>query len=1086
MAGLILGAIGASIGGPTGWMIGSFIGNALFPPSLPDQNIEGPRLNDLRVQVSTYGQMIPIVWGTNRLAGNVIWARPIEERVTTTSQEAGGKGGGGQTVNQTTYSYYADFAVGLCEGPIIGVRRIWANGELIFNAGAGAASADIAASTLNAQAIRVYTGSEVQGQDPLIVAYEGAANTPAYRGHAYVVVDDMHLGPFGNRFPNLEFEVVTSGSIADLGIPTVATLGASDGSTARVLGANGNVYAGPMTTGGNANRWNLYSGTKASTYPPPSYTYIPAGVTPAGDAIATGSFAGVLAVLHEDGGVTRYTGGAANMGSGGALGILAEPDNDIWWCRGDSSASTTLFRVVVDHENLTLTDTALSGFYTLALARNGVAIAGRCYVLATIVSGGQAYIGYVSAQSLAFVPLVAITGFAGFLVASTGTLWFGPNNNTGDRDEIHQYSADGTLLQTVILPTVASAGWEIFEDPTGLIWAVGLTGFGANKRAYCIQPSTGSLLFTSQDFVGTPLGFTSDNRFVVWDTVTGNFVLKEIERLPRLTSTTVQLSTVVSAIAQRAGVAAGDLDVAALTDSVDGYKLSRPSAARSAIEPLATAYAFDLVESDLKIKAVKRGGSIAAVIAEDDLAAHVDEETPPPLDGVRALETELPRTVRVIYADVDAAYEQGTQEAPRRTGRSQQIATIEVAIAMTAAKAKQLATRLLYSRHAQRVSQRWATTRKYAHLEPTDLVQLVRGNLVFTVFIERKDESRGLIQWQGVTEDVAAYTQAGSGAAAPAVSQSVSAVVPTSLRLLDIPILRDTDDEAGFYAAACGVTDAWAGAELWKSIDGGASYGRSDTAFLVASVIGSAITAMPTFLGGNVIDEYSRVDVQVSGGALSSVTADQMFAGANAMYLGGEIIAFRDATLLSTGKYRLSGLLRGRRGTEQYMGTHAIGDVCVLLSAGTMKRVLAATSEIGAARRYKAPAFGQALAQAAEQEFTNTAVGLKPLSPVQLVGGRNAAGDVIGKWTRRTRVGGEWRDYVDAQLGEASELYEVEVWNSTYTTLKRTVTGLTSSTFTYTSAQQTTDFGSNQATVYVRVFQISAVVGRGFALQGSI
>lgn len=1088
MAGLVFGLAGAGIGSAfgyasAGWLIGSTIGNLLFPPSVPDQNIEGPRLNDLRVQVSTYGQMIPQVWGVKRLAGNVIWSPGIEERQTVTSQDAGGKGGGGGgTVTQTSYSYYADLAVGICRGPIVGIRRIWANSELIYNAGDDAASTDIAASTVNAAAIRVYTGSESQGQDPLIVAHKGATNTPAYRGLAYIVFDDLALARYGNRPPNLEFEVVTAGTLADLAVPTAATLGAADGSTFRVLGANGNVYAGATTTGGHAIRWNFYSGGKAGTYVPPSYTYLPVGVTPEGAAIATGSFAGVLAVLREDGSVARYTGGASNMGNGG---VLAEAD--VWWCRGDSSASTTLYRAAVDHEVLQVNSlTPITGLVVTGLARNGLAVGGRVYVLASYTIGGQVYIGYVNRTSLSFVPLVAITSIAGFLVARDGTIWMGPNNSSSDRDEIRQYSADGALLQTITLPTVASAGWDLFEDRLGLIWAVGLTGFGSNRRAYCINPGTAELLYTSQDFLGTALGFTDDNRLVVWDTVSGNFVLKEVERLPRLTSTTVSLSTIVSEICQQAGLDAGDLSLSALTDQVDGYLLSRVGSARAGLEPLALVYAWDMIESDLKAKAVKRGGAVVATIAEDELAAHMaGDSMPVALSPVRKLETELPREVRVVYADKDNAHQQGMQYARRLTGQSKQIETIETTVAMNSTGAARLAQRVLDERWAQRVAMQWATTRKYAHFEPMDLWQISKGGATWIVLAGRKDEGRGVIEWQGVTEDVAVLSQGAVGVAPPPLTQSVTGVVPTVLRLLDIPLLRDVDDEAGFYAAAAGVADAWRGAELWKSIDGGATYARGETAFLAAAVMGAAVTALPNFAGGNVVDEHSRVEVLVVG-QLAGVTLEQMLAGANAAYLGGEIITFRDATLVSAGRYRLSGVLRGRRGTEQYMATHAIGDPFALLSSSTVQRVLATSAEVGQARSYKAPAFGQSLAQAAAVAFTNAAVGLKPLSPVHLAGGRNAAGDVVVKWVRRTRVGGEWRDFVDAQLGEASEAYEAEVWASGYVTLKRTITGLTSATFTYTAAQQTTDFGSTQATVHVRVFQVSAVVGRGFPAQGSI
>jgi hypothetical protein len=69
-------------------------------------------------------------------------------------------------------------------------------------------------------------------------------------------------------------------------------------------------------------------------------------------------------------------------------------------------------------------------------------------------------------------------------------------------------------------------------------------------------------------------------------------------------------------------------------------------------------------------------------------------------------------------------------------------------------------------------------------------------------------------------------------------------------------------------------------------------------------------------------------------------------------------------------------------------------------------------------------------------------------------------------------------------LGEASESYEVDIYNSTYTTLKRTISA-TSETAAYSAADQTTDFGSAQNPIYYQVRQMSAAIGRGYELETS-
>lgn len=154
---------------------------------------EGPRLSELAVQTSTEGAGVAIVYGRMRVTGQVIWAARFRE--TSQTRKSGGGKGGPKT---TQFRYSLSFAVGLAEGPIGGVGRIWANGEPFESAGA---------------VMRVHTGGEDQAPDPLIAAIEGAA--PAYRGLAYVVFEDLDLTPYGERIPNLSFEVFAAAPDSD-------------------------------------------------------------------------------------------------------------------------------------------------------------------------------------------------------------------------------------------------------------------------------------------------------------------------------------------------------------------------------------------------------------------------------------------------------------------------------------------------------------------------------------------------------------------------------------------------------------------------------------------------------------------------------------------------------------------------------------------------------------------------------------------------------------------------------------------------------------------------------------------------------
>ncbi|KIE04483.1 hypothetical protein NF27_HQ00210 [Candidatus Jidaibacter acanthamoeba] len=183
-------ALGASIGQLAGSFAGSFIDQNLFG-SKQNINTYGKRLSDLAVQSSVYGEMINILFGSALIAGNIIWATDIKEASHIRRQTGGGKG---MKIKQThtDYSYSISLAIALCEGTISSINKVIADGRVLdptlYN-------------------MRVYRGDEAQLPDPLIESIQGIGKTPAYRGIAYVVFENLELAEFGNRIPNFNFEV---------------------------------------------------------------------------------------------------------------------------------------------------------------------------------------------------------------------------------------------------------------------------------------------------------------------------------------------------------------------------------------------------------------------------------------------------------------------------------------------------------------------------------------------------------------------------------------------------------------------------------------------------------------------------------------------------------------------------------------------------------------------------------------------------------------------------------------------------------------------------------------------------------------
>ena len=206
MATIVLSAAGMALGGSVGGTVlglgmatlgraaGATLGRVIDQRLLGGGSdvVETGRVDRFRLTGASEGTAISQLYGRMRVAGQIIWASQFME---TSTVSAGGKGAPSKP-KTVQYSYSISMAIALCEGEISRVGRVWADGV------------EIARDDLN---MRVYSGSPDQVPDPKIEAIEGAGQVPAYRGTAYVVLEDLDLGQFGNRVPQFSFEVMRPG-----------------------------------------------------------------------------------------------------------------------------------------------------------------------------------------------------------------------------------------------------------------------------------------------------------------------------------------------------------------------------------------------------------------------------------------------------------------------------------------------------------------------------------------------------------------------------------------------------------------------------------------------------------------------------------------------------------------------------------------------------------------------------------------------------------------------------------------------------------------------------------------------------------
>lgn len=1215
MASIVLGAVGTALGASTGLpfastvisQLGSGLGrgldSALFPSSGKSRHHEGPRLADLAVQTSTYGKTIPIVYGSMRIGGNIIWSRPISETaVTTSSSSGGGKGGGGKaTQSATSYYYSITLAIGICEGPLDEVTRIWADARQL---------------DLSCYTLRMYRGDEEQLPDSLIQSFEGADNTPAYRGMAYVVFEDFPLADFGNRIPNFTFEIRKKAQYPDYngealeemitGITLIPGGGEFVYDTQVAYKIPGASIGGSWVQQGNRQRLNMHNAAGkanallaldqlAATCPNLEWVSVVVswfgtsmdagscnvlpGVEYAGGAITTphawqvGGFdrATAHAIMMVDG-APQY-GGTPDDGS--ILRLLAELK-----ARGYKIMFYPILFMDVSGKpwrgNLTGSAGAASDFFTKANGYNAFIM----HYAALVGSMADAFIIGSELKGLTAIsdtpgsyPAVGqLVSLAASVKATVGSgckvtyaadwseyhhadggwynldpLWASPDIDMigidayfplsdapqagYDIDALIEgwtsgegydwYYTDADRSQTASLsapfawknlqwfwenthtnPDSSATSWvpqskpiwfteygypsvdgaanqpNVFYDPGSSASAFphfskGRVDFMAQRAALtATQAKWKSSPMVEQTFIWTwdarPYPYWPDLAGVWSDGAawkTGHWVQGKLG--------ISSLAAIVQDLCLRAGLTAADSDVSAITRQVEGFVIASQQTIRDAVETLQLGYFFDVVESAGVLTFVPRGGEPVCTIAEDDLVPFENDR----FTITRAQEIELPRRINVVYLSRLANYHSQTQYAQRETTASRENLTVNIPVVMSDQVARNIADSLLFSMWMGRTGYQFTLPLKYSRLEPADVIAVTVAGVTHRMRITSTMHSAPcLLQLQAVAEDASTFDFYMAPGAGGPLLQSNAVIADTQAVFLDMPALPGDDPGKGVLRiGVAGLAGNWTGCALYRSDDGGGSYQRV-LDINNASIMGN-VTGVLADGPAHVFDRANRLTVILLGeGELQSITEGALFNGGNAAMVGSEMIQFTSAALIEPGKYELSGLLRGRLGTEWATGSHSAGEAFVLLDAG-LGRLAMAGNLLGLPRSYKPVSFGAALSQTQAQDFTYGGVALKPYSPAHVSGRRDGSGNLTIGWIRRTRLGGNWLDHADVPLNESSERYEVDILSGGG--VVRTLTGLDENTASYSADQQLADFGAVQPAIEVAVYQLSDVVGRG-------
>lgn len=1047
--GVIGGVIGGIYGGPmgaqVGYALGSTIGGMIDP-----QKVYGSRLTDLKTTTSSTAVAIPYLFGQNRLSGNVIWSAPIKE-----VENDGGKGAS-SSVQQVTYSYFGNFAVGIGYGEIDELVSIKLNYSTWFTNDENASYQDLSASMKQGGSFTFYKGTETQKPDAHIQSYAGVSKTSAYKGFSYIVFKDLPLEKFGNRLPNVEVIVKRNGEFY------LVTY---------------NAYKVPENFNGV---YRVGKTCYPSFYQTQQQVYIEYFKTET-DWNNGHSILASAKILDDNSVVITKDFSATSMGKAdisfsdyskstdGSIICVARDVNTYKWNYLIMYPEGTLIPIDGYGSDDPLksynygVNTCLSvkdDTHLFMCAYNqGETTTDRRAITQIVFDGKFPKSGKTVATTFKIESLALGINYLYVLDVNGNIHRFDLELNYVDI----YFTNDGTLFG------------DLTTDGDILYGANGFRNF------YKIEKN-------SKTFLNQATGETAINRIHFKNGsffgLTSSPINKQVQYINRTTKTKdIQVSTVVAEICQLAGLSSTEYDVTELTESyLRGYILSNQQSGRTALQALCDTFFFDVVDSSKKLKFVKRGKKPVVTIPEDDVVVTEGQE-----DHIQVTFADtltLPCKVNLSFFDYDNDFQISSQPAQRYTINTQNVSSIQVAISTSSSKARQIANTILYNAWNESTVLEFSLSHKYFYLEVGDLVTIIKNGIDYIVRIKTINYQNDVMIIQAVEDDPTIYKQnIVGGKVEYSLTNTIATTTPSRLELLDIPLLRDQDDNVGIYLSVAGYTqNNWNGCQIYKSNDSGQSWNAWSSSKTRAGIIGDCLTVLGDFKAGYIFDEMNTVTVKTNS-TLSSTTASNVRSGSNIAVIGNELIGFKNATLIAENTYVLSGLLRGLQGTEREIGNHKTSERFVLATLSNLYLEAYNLSEYELERDFKAATFNQLLSDAFVKTFKYEAVAYKPYAPSHVGGGRDSDGNLFIKWKRRTRINGSWKNGTDVPLGETLEAYSIDIIKNG--SVVRTINSNTQNA-QYTATQQIEDFGSVQSSINFVVYQISSAIGRGFGTNATV
>jgi len=572
------------------------------------------------------------------------------------------------------------------------------------------------------------------------------------------------------------------------------------------------------------------------------------------------------------------------------------------------------------------------------------------------------------------------------------------------------------------------------------------------------------------------------------------------DRIPNINAQVQVASTMSVADGITNLVAWGDygsveIDVSALTAiPIKGYQVQGVGSTINRLGTVMTTYDVVGYEQNGKIVFVQRKNLVPRVIPTTDLVAHrYGDDGPRKCEVTDARDRDLPREVSVNYYNPSKDYQNGTETYRMAGSRGDSPEQFDTGITMTPSNAQSLARRMLWSTWANRQVVEVVLPPSYIDLVEGQVLQFTDLGRTWTMLAGQIDlGADGTVKVRGPQDEAAALTYAGDPATGGGSDSGGAGILEElDLEIIDIaPLSEGAVNQVGLYWAVAPRRAAsfYPGATLFSSNDDvDADFVEVDSA-ASASDMGTGSGTLGGGVTPYMLDYKNTIDVVMQTGFQpQSVAVDDIITlGKNVVLVGNEFMAYATAALVGTNTYRLSVLLRGLRDTDDQIDIHVPNERVVFPGGGSLNFLPLSITDLQVIKNYRAvPSSG------AVEDYPSVPVAFRGgttlcFSPTAVQGFRNSAGDLTISWDRQTRSIVKMFSTNQIPLNEPRELYEIDVMDSNDVVVKRTLSITAATTVTYSAANQTTDFGSPQASVRLRLYQIGDTDGRGRARRATV